>query len=94
MKLLFRQLAVAVKESLAVLTQNVDWPQTNILMATVQLKPGISARGYLHKENTVPSTYVAGFQQVSTKIRPSSINKAGTPVTVLMYFIGVILNCW
>jgi hypothetical protein len=59
-------------------------------MATVPLEPGISASGYVDKESTVPSTYLVGLQQVPTNIRPPSINTAGTPVTVLIYFTGLI----
>ena len=60
-------------------------------MAAVQLEPGISASRYFHKESTVPSTYLVGLQQLSTNISPPpSINRAGTPGTVLMYFTVVI----
>jgi len=54
----------------------------------MQLEPGISASGYLHQENTGPSTYLVGLQQVSTNTRTPSINRANTPLTVLMYFTG------
>jgi hypothetical protein len=61
---------MAVKGSLAVLTKNVEWPETTTLMAAVQLELGISASGYFHKESTVPSTHLVGLQQVSTNISP------------------------
>ena len=94
LKLLLGHLVMAVKGSLAVLTQNVHWPQPTTLMAAVQLEPGISASGYLHQESTVPSIYSVGLQQMSTNIRSPPQSTEQALQSLCLCISQELFNCW